>query len=463
MSAHIAIAGFTRDRHQLFFQHRANDLTFTTSLWYHDCDLVELEERFGEEVLQRIYFHIGAFEINKLASLAPQTVSFGPFAPFVTADFVDLWSTITRNVWAQWRFENDLPDTMPPRVIDPIVEGGAPPIEVPEGERSFLAFCGGGKDSLVAARLLEAADVEYESFVYASSIYGNLDAQHAIIDRLIEHLAPSAVRRVSIFDDFLDSPVLQLDPELGVHTLTAAETPSSIFEALPLVLQHGTRHLVLGHERSADVGNLVWDRTGEEVNHQWGKSTEAELLLAGYVREHLISSCSFFSILKPINDVVIFSLLAQEAPDAIAATHSCNVSKPWCRRCPKCVYVWLSYLAYLDEDLVTAMFGEDLFEVEENREDLLMMAGLGAHTPFECIGQIEETRLALQRCRAKGMTGRLLDLIPPLDPAEVARSAARFTQVDASYPGLPPEIRDVVLDRQLAAAQRAAALFAQPG
>ena len=63
-------------------------------------------------------------------------------------------------------------------------------------------------------------------------------------------------------------------------SVTAAETPASLFGALPLALARGCTELVVAHERSADVGNLVWDRTGEEINHQWGKSLEAERRLA---------------------------------------------------------------------------------------------------------------------------------------------------------------------------------------
>jgi hypothetical protein len=35
---------------------------------------------------------------------------------------------------------------------------------------------------------------------------------------------------------------------------------------------------------SADAGNLLWERTGEQVNHQWGKSLGAELLLNSYIQ-----------------------------------------------------------------------------------------------------------------------------------------------------------------------------------
>jgi hypothetical protein len=112
----------------------------------------------------------------------------------------------------------------------------------------------GGKDSLVSMRLLERAGVPYDVFVYASSIYGPVRAQHALVDRLALRCAPRRRLRQWVSDDLLDSPVLDLHPELGVKSLAAAETPSSIFGALPIVLEHGYESICLGHERSADAG-----------------------------------------------------------------------------------------------------------------------------------------------------------------------------------------------------------------
>jgi hypothetical protein len=373
----------------------------------------------------------------------------------VTPAFVDIWHTIIHRVWAQWRFENDLPHQRPPRVVDAVDAGACAPVAVRPGPVEMLSFCGGGKDSLVAARLLERAGASFDSFVYTSSIYGDHDAQQLLVDGLLAHLPSSSVRRMAIDDDFMTSDVLASGAAPGVRTLTAAETPSSIFEALPLVLAHGYRHLVLGHERSANVGNLVWNVTGEDVNHQWGKPSSCEALLRAYVRRHLVVGFDVFSVLGPVHDVVIFSLLAEAPMEAIRATHSCNVAKPWCRRCPKCVYVWLGYLAHLDEEAVAGWFGEDLFAVEANREHLAMMAGLGVHTPFECIGQVDETRLALELCRAKGMRGPLLDAVPKMAPADIRAAAAAFTAVDEEYDALPSSIRDAVLAAQRTAGRRA--------
>ena len=46
--------------------------------------------------------------------------------------------------------------------------------------------------------------------------------------------------------------------------------------------------------------------------------------------------------------------------------HSCNVDKLWCRRRPKCLYVWVNYTAYIETTLVESIFQEKLSDVPEN-------------------------------------------------------------------------------------------------
>lgn len=400
----IRIDGVSRARSQIVMHFSADDLRFSTAYWYSDLDLYALESRHGAALMEKIYFHQAAFEANKLASLRPAHFDLGPFQHLYTERFERLWRTIFQNVWAQWRYEHD-----DPYYEGPAIQAGGKravgPTRVTPGEVEVLSFCGGGKDSLVAARLLERAGAPFASYAYAHSVYGPADTQHALIDHLLDHLEPVRRHRQWAFDSFLGAPILELYPELGVKSVTAAETPSSIFGVLPILLAHGYRFIALGHEASCNKGNLVWDATGEEVNHQWGKSLAAEALLNDYVKAELVENAHCFGVLQPIHDPVIFHLLNEDL-NAVGATHSCNRDKPWCRRCPKCAYVWLGYQAYLPRDRIDPMFaGENLLDVEENQLFYRQMLGLEAHTPFECIGQIPEVRLAFEICRRKGLDG----------------------------------------------------------
>ncbi|HEY5935359.1 MAG TPA: hypothetical protein VIU61_12005 [Kofleriaceae bacterium] len=368
-----------------------DDLRFHFAVWYQDLDLDALARQHGDELLDRLAFHIAMFQINAVCSLKPDVIELGPYARFATERFVEVWRIVFRNVWAQWRWEHDLPDYVGPQFVDPIA-APARPVHTPAGPVELLAFCGGGKDSLVALKLLERAKLPFATLGYAHSIYGNAAFQHALLDRLGNATARVRAERQWIVDDLMDTPVLGLRPELGVKSILAAETPASVFAALPLALARGYRGLVLAHETSANTGNLLWH--GEEVNHQWGKGWEAERLLDDYVQRELLADVRYFSVLQPVHDEVIFELLSRDA-ELAPLTHSCNLRKPWCGTCAKCAYVWLQMAAHLPAPIVAATFGTDVGEDPANERWFRELFGLAEHTPFECVGSAPESRLAL--------------------------------------------------------------------
>jgi UDP-N-acetyl-alpha-D-muramoyl-L-alanyl-L-glutamate epimerase len=428
-----------------------DDLRFHFGVWYQDIDLDELARTYGDELLDRLAFHIALFQINAACSLRPDVLELGPYARFATARFMEVWRTVFRRVWAQWRWEHDLPDYHGPAFADPPAPA-ARAVHSPAGDVELLAFCGGGKDSLVALKLLERAKLPFATLGYAHSIYGNLSAQHALLDRLGRATGRARAERQWVIDDIMDTPVIGLRPELGVKSILAAETPASVFAALPLALARGYRGLVLAHETSANTGNLMWH--GEEVNHQWGKGWEAELLLDGYVRSELLADVRYFSVLQPVHDEVIFELLARDA-ELAPLTHSCNLRKPWCGACAKCAYVWLQMAAHLPPAVVAATFRDDLGERPENERWFRELFGLAEHTPFECVGSAPEARLAL------GLLPRPLGPRLAAFAAEIGaidtRALARPLVGVGELHGMPPHVAAGVMPQLHAAAAAARA------
>jgi hypothetical protein len=432
--------------HSLSFVFGVDHLRFSTSYWYSDVDLLDLQTQLGTPFFRKVIFHIAAFEANKLGSLVPETFQLGPFSDLYTPQFDQFWSTVFHRVWAQWRYENSLPYYAGPMIAAGGESGRSiEPLSLPAiGGTDTLAFCGGGKDSYLAMQLLDQAELPYASIGYSHSMYGPQKAQHRLLDAVLDVCRPQARHRQWVFDDFLDSPVLELCTEYGVNSLAAAETPSSVFGALPLALARGYRHLVVAHERSADHGNLTWSETGEEINHQWGKSIEAEALLSGYITSQFSPDLHYFSLLKPLYDVGIFCLL-REYPAGIPLAHSCNVQKPWCERCAKCAYIWLNYMAYLPIEVVQPIFRSNLFDTPENQLWFRQMLGLEAHSPFECVGQVEEARLAFELCRRRGITGRAIDVYAREVPeVRLDEELIRWSRVDLEHSTMPPHFKHLI-------------------
>ena len=431
-----------------------DDLRLHVTVWYEDIDLHALARAHGDDALERIAVHVALFQLNAVASLRPDAIELGRYAHHLTPELVALWRTVFKNVWAQWRYEHDLP-AYEPRFVEATRPATAP-ITAPAGPVELLAFCGGGKDSLVALKLLERAGLPFATLGYAHSIYGNADHQHALLDRVAGATRRVRAERQWILDDIMDAPVARLRPELGVKYILAAETPASVFAAIPLALARGYRGLVVAHEASANAANLTWSATGEDVNHQWGKGWAAEQLLDGYVSTHLLAGLRYFSVLQPVHDEVIFELLARDA-DLAPLTHSCNLAKPWCGRCAKCAYVWLQMAAHLPADIVTRTFGADLGERPENERWFREMLGLAEHTPFECVGSAPEARLALALARARGIGGpRLAAYATEVGPVDVPSIARPLVTVGTTH-GMPARVAAGVMP-QLEAAARSAAL-----
>ena len=394
MPIKLKLTDVHRSGGQLVFTVEIHGESYTCSYAYQDVCFDELDQRYGKDRMDWVCFHIVAFEMAKFCSLAPEEIDFGFYAHLCTRAFFTFWQHIVYQIWGQWRYENNRPEYRGPVLSHPVANADIPVIDQRKLDDEYLVFCGGGKDSLVMMRALDRQRIEYGSFIYTHSVYGEHQHQLDLVENLAKRTQCKKIHINHIDDAFMDDPQTAV-AKAGTKCITHAETPCSIFGALPLMLSKGYRCAVLAHERSADVGNLVWEETGEEINHQWGKSWQAEHAINAYINRYLVREFSYFSLLKPLTDVIIFNLLERDL-DLIDHMHSCNIDKPWCKQCAKCAYVWLNLKAYLPSQQIDAIFGANLFDFPENEKWFRQMLGLEDHTPFECIGQIPEARLALE-------------------------------------------------------------------
>ncbi|GGA40144.1 hypothetical protein [Okeania sp. KiyG1] len=52
-------------------------------------------------------------------------------------------------------------------------------------------------------------------------------------------------------------------------------------------------------------------------------------------------------------------------PEIIPKIHSCNIKKPWCKKFPKCAYVWLGLMTFCQRDIIDEVFQVNLFDDED--------------------------------------------------------------------------------------------------
>jgi hypothetical protein len=395
--------------HHLNITYSADQFQFCTKVFYHDVSFSSLQQKYSQQLIEKIAAHIALFEGMKLCSLFPKYYDISRIANNLEPSVLDLFSKIYQGVFGQHWYENNVTDYQQPEIIYlPSSLGKNHPAQIIGDNSTILAGCGGGKDSILAMKMLQEAEIPFASMQYSHSVYGKADVQHHLISEVLESVHPVQSHQISIYDDFIDFPFLKLYfPENS--GITVPETPVSIFESLFLMLAGGYNYLCLAHEKSANTGNLFWEEIGREVNHQWGKGFVAEQILDQFIRENLLANFKYFSILQPIYDYRIFQNFSKY-PKVLPKIHSCNIKKPWCKKCPKCAYVWLGLMAFSESKLVDAVFQSNLFDDEDLLPTFREMVGLSKHTPFECIGEINESRLMMKRCLEKGLTGKALNM-----------------------------------------------------
>jgi len=224
----------------------------------------------------------------------------------------------------------------------------------------------GGEDSFVMMKLLEDAGVEYSALQWARTEYGKITHQHALMDLNYKYLTPKGIHRLSVYDDFTDGVFTSLyRPDIvGESALgnpCQVGTPEGAFESILICLAENISSIAFGNEKSADQGSLYSNDMELDINHQWMKSLEAEKSFADFIRSTLVSNINLFSILKPIHDTTIYRLFSRY-PEMLPFVHSCNVEKPWCKKCAKCAYVWLNLMASFPVENVNDVFKTNLFD-----------------------------------------------------------------------------------------------------
>jgi hypothetical protein len=374
--------------------------------------LASLSTLYSAADLRRIYCHIALFEGLKYCLTFPEIYDVTEIADGLTQKAFEMFHTVAANAWTQHMYENHVENYFGPALITRTsVKSDAVVVKKVIETEELLCASGGGKDSFLVMKLLEKAEIPYAVFQHARSEYGRLDQQHVIQRRILKHL-PKTLRehQISIVDDYTDGLlVASYAPMLRGECIKGNPCqvgwPEMIFEALPFALLYGYRGLAFGNERSADAVQAVWsDASNRSVNHQWIKSNKACKLLNHFIEENLLANFAVFSLLKPIHDQRIYHHLA-EYPEILPSFHSCNIIKPWCKKCAKCAYVWVNLVAVFGSEPVDAVFGVNMFDDADLEPHWLELLGLGEHNAFECVGEVWETRLAFYRCVQLGCVG----------------------------------------------------------
>jgi hypothetical protein len=243
---------------------------------------------------------------------------------------------------------------------------------------------GGGKDSIVTLELLRES----------------MDNHHCYIVGDIKRAYDCAKTA-----GYPDSRIIQvkrtIDPallELNRRGYLNGHTPfSAVIAFSSLIFAHlfGKKYIVLSNESSANEGNV----SDCDINHQYSKSTEFESDFREYTKRINPDLPDYFSLLRPLNELQITERFTRY-PQYFPVFQSCNAGTKaniWCCKCAKCLYVYIMLSAFVDENKLKDIFGENLLKKPELADLLKALIDPQYDKPFECVGTREEINYALNK------------------------------------------------------------------
>lgn len=251
-----------------------------------------------------------------------------------------------------------------------------------------LVAIGGGKDSCVTIESLRESGHE----MLLASVNNARPIQECVAAADI----PAATVSRSISKTLLE---LNDNGALNGHVPVTAIVSLAL---VALAIIKDCNAVVMSNERSASVGNLSWGN--REINHQWAKSYDAELLISDVVKRSIAQDLDYFSLLRPFSELDIAQRFAQSTRYDTSFT-SCNRAfsidekkRParWCNNCDKCRFVFLALAAHVSPSRLIDIFGHGLLDDESQIDGFEALCGWNANKPFECVGEVEESIVAFR-------------------------------------------------------------------
>ena len=310
-------------------------------------------------------------------------------------------------------------------------------------KKRCLLPVGGGKDSSLSLELLKEAGFQGEEILPVSC---------GIARPIEETIKVSGLPTSLLIRREISPELIALNKEGKVFNGHVPITGIFAFLLLACGILYDYAFVVMSCERSANAATRLYK--GEEVNHQWSKSFEFESLFRSLTQK-LVPGFSYFSLLRPLSELKIASLFTKYCQKYFPVFTSCNKAfkldrekrlDRWCTDCDKCRFVFLSLAAFMDKESLVHAFGKDMLDDETQEEGFKELLGLSGFKPFECVGEVGESRLAflIVAEREEFQNDALVKkLRGQISKAEEETLRRRFLSVEPSEI-IPSEFKNVV-------------------
>lgn len=363
-------------------------LKFSSKIVIKNIDQNIIQE-VGDGVLNNLVFNLGLIELFSYwkTTCSPEIIVK---AGSLDGNQIEWWKDLIRKGMGQFFYEHRINFTQENFLN--IVSGKSEQKKTKyyrgKLKNDILVPISGGKDSIVTLEILKKFNKNISCF----------------------SLNPTEVTK-NIFEiGQVEDPILierKIDKklfELNKNGFLNGHTPFSAYLAFLSILLAAIfdkKYITFSNERSSNEGNLKY--RGQIINHQYSKSLEFEKKFRRYSRKYLLKEVEYFSFSRPLYEIQISKLFSRY-PKYFSSFLSCNAalkmssgkekSVTWCRKCPKCLFIFISLYPFLDKEQMTKIFGENLFEKITLLPTMLALIGETDFKPFECVGTRKESLIA---------------------------------------------------------------------
>lgn len=328
-------------------------------------------------LMDNLVFHLGLVELFSYWKLIC-TPNIKIQASHLTPPQVSWWHKLLVNGMGEYFYKNSVDFTKSDFIHWDIESPRAFPSSRITANDTYLVLQSGGKDSLLVERLL-AQQKKHCLLFREKTTFGTTNSIPVEDDRIIA-------------ERMMDPQLLELNRAgyLNGHVPYSAYLA---FLSLVVCVIAKSKYIVVGNEKSTEELNVKIG--ARSVNHQYSKTYEFEADFRKYVTDFLTPDIFYFSLLRPLYELQIAYLVAQDAGSLMRFT-SCNRYKStgiWCGECPKCLTIFLLFSPFSSIDQLVRMFGTNLLEKETLLPIFISLIDPTKTKPFECVATFAETQV----------------------------------------------------------------------
>ena len=359
-----------------FYYGYDTDLEFCETFTF-DFDYVNYDQQALDNALQLLFFIAG---VSYYKAYVPEKIIIQKGS--IDTNLQKFLHNLYQKGLGEFWYVNNLDPNTP--INFPITGGGMNRIE--QHGSGKLVGIGGGKDSLVSVEILRNHDQ-----ITTWSV-GHKTQLLPLIQKIgLEHLW---VERQ------WDKQLLNLPDAYNGHIPISAILAAA---GVVVAILSGKQDVVVSNEQSANEATLHYQ--GVAINHQYSKSQEFETSFQNILRHYFGDSVRYYSFLRPLSELKICELFAKTGFDSYknvfsscnrAFTHTSSAIS-WCGECAKCAFIYLGLSSFVPEHELTNLWnGQNLLQKKSLEPTYKQLLGIDGDKPLDCVGEIAESRAAMQ-------------------------------------------------------------------